>query len=122
MYETYSRNLRDKWASEVSTCSSSGTTREENLVIQNFRLELSGLDRIHEKACLWLEPRMEQVDLEIDERKFQKQAIIKLFESGQPQFFSEIAEKLDIDLRAVVEICKELIREEKVYVQKNPSK
>lgn len=48
-----------------------------------------------------------------------KQEILNLFGQGQPLFYSDIAEKLRLDLSTVVEVCEELIAEGKVTTRDN---
>ena len=45
-----------------------------------------------------------------------KSEIEKLFKRGDVLYYSDIAEKLRIDLELVVEICEELVKEGKVKI------
>jgi Mn-dependent DtxR family transcriptional regulator len=49
-------------------------------------------------------------------REQARQEILKLFQSGETLFFSDIAERLRIDLPLLVEICQELYEEGEIEV------
>lgn len=49
---------------------------------------------------------------------YYKQKIEKLFQSGDVLYYSDIASKLQIDIRKVVSICKELLLEGRIHVDK----
>ena len=53
------------------------------------------------------------------QRAYHKLQIEDLFESGRTLYFSDIAQELGLDLREVVSICRELMREHKIHVQKD---
>jgi hypothetical protein len=47
-----------------------------------------------------------------------KQRVYNLFKFSKVLYFSDISYILDIDLKEVVEICKELVSERKIRVHK----
>lgn len=46
-----------------------------------------------------------------------KQRVLKLFKTGKVLYFSDISEKLDMDLQKVVRICESLLKEGKIQIQ-----
>ena len=52
--------------------------------------------------------------------KLKKQKIECLFESGKTLYYSDIANELDMDLRTVVGLCRELLSEGKIHVESQP--
>jgi Mn-dependent DtxR family transcriptional regulator len=49
-------------------------------------------------------------------REQARQEILELFQSGETLFFSDIAERLRIDLPLLIEICQELCEEGEIGV------
>lgn len=74
-------------------------------------------------AVAWLRKRVEDIERELlPSREYHKQQALRLFQSGKTLYFSDVAKQLGIELREAVEICKELIAEKKIYVQKSPTR
>lgn len=46
-----------------------------------------------------------------------KEKILELFQSGRTLYFSDIAHELDMDIKQVVILCRELVQEGKIFVQ-----
>ena len=49
-------------------------------------------------------------------KKELKQAIRELFSNGQTFYYSDIAEQLDVDLKSVVDVCRELQKDGEIGV------
>ncbi len=58
----------------------------------------------------------EVIELRTISRKEAKQEILNLFQSGETLYYSDLAERLRIDLPLVVEICQELEKEGEIEV------
>jgi hypothetical protein len=63
---------------------------------------------LHERIAS-LEKKEEMLLIRDIPRKQAKQEIVKLLKSGKSYYYSEIVEKLQLDLELVVDICSELM-------------
>jgi len=46
-----------------------------------------------------------------------KQRVYNLFKWGETHYFSDISFELDMDIEEVVKICRQLVKEKKIFVQ-----
>jgi len=67
-------------------------------------------------------PREEVVVIREISREEAKTEIERLFAGGKTLYYSDIAKELRLDLELVVDICEELVKEEKVKVAENSRK
>ena len=73
-------------------------------------------------ATRWINTHIDEIEKGVNEKEYRKKQIEQLFEGNRTLYFSDISEQLDVDLKMVVGICKELLDEGKIHVKKNKSK
>ena len=115
----YDLLCRSLWASEHLTTEQylEGSWPEHLFIFEPRRLSNES------GAISWLSSRVDDIERELlPSREYHKQQALRLFQAGKTLFFSDVAKQLEIGLREAVEICKELIAEKKIYVQKSTAR
>ena len=78
----------------------------QNSQIQELRDRVSSLEE--QVAMLLNLSRVEVVELRDIDREQAKSGIVELFASGETLYYSDICERLSLELDLVLEICREL--------------
>ena len=91
---------------------------EAGAIYTKTKIPVPPADRLRvTRAITWVTNRGENAETIVKQGEL-KTKIEGLFATGKTLYFSDISTELDIDLRLTVELCKELIAEGKICVEK----